>query len=227
MRTALDRCRRFDAPGFLRLSHRRHGRPDLPKTIHTIAIPAFTNAHHPLQAHRSIAGGDRARVYLAHALPCCDRPQRGGRGSARHRPQLLVVTPLFSIQPPAHQRVEVHVRPASDCGSAPPARFCSAGPTTKCARRYEISARTPAEYFEESDSALKRPASRGPLRGSVDSGKLLARRMTRPISPSLQKRRSCCGIPVPGSGAVSARALPASAIRSSAAALRKTNARPG
>ena len=62
------------------------GHADLmPKTIKTIAIPAFGNDTTRYKLARPAAGRPHTRIHRAHAVPDRRRPERGGRRSHRQR----------------------------------------------------------------------------------------------------------------------------------------------
>ena len=133
----------------------------MPKTIKTIAIPAFGNGTTRYKLARLLPAGHRARIHLAHALHHRRRPQPGRRRLDRHACQLRAYPTIFD---PATGRATAS-KWSSPCSSrsptARPARCSSRGRRLEFRERYEIST-DPQTYFDESGTAMERVASRMP-----------------------------------------------------------------
>ena len=130
----------------------------MPKTVKTIAIPAFANGTLRYKLARLLAGRHHARISHAHQLHHRGRSRPGRRGPHRHACQLERLSRSSSTQPPGAPRASRwSSRFRSPSPSAPPARCCSRSPRLEFRERYEIAA-DPQTYFDESGTAIERVA---------------------------------------------------------------------
>ena len=162
----------------------------IPKTIHTIAIPAFTNVttrykltdQLPEAIAREFISRTRYRIVTD--------TKRRGRGSGRSGSDLHVVSHHFrSRHRPRQRRRSARDHAAEFAWSAPPAKSCSAGRTSKCANatRFRLTQRV---FRRERRGAGARQPADGAASGVVDSRKLLAApNDAGSISPELAEER--------------------------------------